>query len=121
MATIIITLLSLALMFLLQQPFAKKLRVLPAPLIVVIIGVIINIILARLASAYSLKHTQLVNIPSNIFSAVSFPDLSKLLTKTEIWKDGVIIGMLATLETLLCVEAIDKLDRHNRITPLTGN
>ena len=118
MATIIITLLSLALMFLLQQPFAKKLRVLPAPLIVVIIGVIINIILARLASAYSLKHTQLVNIPSNIFSAVSFPDLSKLLTKTEIWKDGVIIGMLATLETLLCVEAIDKLDRHNRITPV---
>ena len=118
MATIIITLLSLAMMFLLQQPFAKKLRVLPAPLIVVIMGVIINIILARLASAYSLKHTQLVNIPSNIFSAVSFPDLSKLLTKTEIWKDGVIIGMLATLETLLCVEAIDKLDRHNRITPV---
>ena len=118
MATIIITVLSLAMMFLLQQPFAKKLKVLPAPLIVVIIGVIINIILARLASAYSLKHTQLVNIPSNIFSAVSFPDLSKLLTKTEIWKDGVIIGMLATLETLLCVEAIDKLDRHNRITPV---
>ena len=118
MATIVITLLSLAMMFLLQQPVAKRLRVLPAPLIVVIMGVLINIILARLASAYSLKHTQLVNIPSNIFSAVSFPDLSKLLTKTEIWKDGVIIGILATLETLLCVEAIDKLDRHNRITPV---
>ena len=33
-------------------------------------------------------------------------------------KDGAIIGSLATLETLLCIEAIDKLDRHNRITPI---
>jgi MFS superfamily sulfate permease-like transporter len=30
----------------------------------------------------------------------------------------VIIGLLATLETLLCVEAIDKLDKRNRITPV---
>jgi MFS superfamily sulfate permease-like transporter len=105
-------------MFLLQQPFAKRFRIIPAPLLVVIIGVIINIILARIASVYSLKHTQLVNIPSNIFSAVSFPDLSKLFTTAEVWKNGIVIGMLATLETLLCIEAIDKLDRHNRITPV---
>jgi MFS superfamily sulfate permease-like transporter len=118
MVTIIITLVSLAIMFLLQQSFAKKFRIVPAPLLVVIIGIIINIVLTRLTSAYSLKHTQLVNIPSNIFSAISFPDLSKLFTKTEIWKDGIVIGMLATLETLLCIEAIDKLDRHNRITPV---
>jgi len=118
MATIIIAIVSLVLMFLLQQPFAKKFKVVPAPLLVVIIGVIINIVLARLASVYSLKHSQLVNIPSNIFSAVSFPDLPKLFTTAEIWKDGIVIGILATLETLLCVEAIDKLDRHNRITPV---
>ena len=118
MATIIITILSLVTMFLLQQPFAKKFRIIPAPLLVVIIGVIINIILARIASVYSLKHTQLVNIPSNIFSAVSFPDLSKLFTAAEVWKNGIVIGMLATLESLLCIEAIDKLDSHNRITPV---
>jgi MFS superfamily sulfate permease-like transporter len=118
MATIIITILSLITMFLLQQPFAKRFRIIPAPLVVVIIGIIINVILARIASVYSLKHTQLVNIPSNIFSAVSFPDLSKLFTTAEVWKNGIVIGMLATLETLLCIEAIDKLDRHNRITPV---
>ena len=118
MATIIITVVSLIMMFLLQQSFSKKFKIVPAPLLVVIMGIIINIVLARLSSVYSLKHTQLVNIPSNIFSAVSFPDFSKLFTRTEIWKDGIIIGMLATLETLLCIEAIDKLDRHNRITPV---
>ncbi len=36
----------------------------------------------------------------------------------EIWKAGLVIGLLATLETLLCVEAVDKLDKHNRITPV---
>jgi len=41
-----------------------------------------------------------------------------MFSNTEIWKDGIIIGLLATLETLLCVEAIDKLDKRNRITPV---
>jgi MFS superfamily sulfate permease-like transporter len=41
-----------------------------------------------------------------------------LFSNAEIWKDGAIIGLLATLETLLCSEAIDKLDKRNRITPV---
>src|SRR5437868_13397748 len=60
----------------------------------------------------------LVNIPSNIFASITFPDFSKLFSTAEIWRDGAIIGVLATLETLLCIEAIDKLDKRNRITPV---
>ena len=116
--TMIIASLSILTIFLFQQPFAKRLRVIPAPLLVVVIGVLINAFLLNLGSVYSLRNTQLVNIPSNIFSAVSFPNFSQLFTRTEIWKDGIIIGSLATLETLLCVEAIDKLDVHDRITPV---
>jgi MFS superfamily sulfate permease-like transporter len=41
-----------------------------------------------------------------------------LFSDLNIWKDGVFIGLLATLESLLCVEAIDKLDQHNRVTPV---
>lgn len=115
---IIIAAVSLIVMTLLQRPFAKKLKVIPAPLIVVIVGIIINIIFIRITSAYTLRATQLVNIPSNIFSNISFPDFSKIFSKKEIWVDGIFIGVLATLETLLCVEAIDKLDKHNRITPV---
>src|SRR5690606_35536011 len=36
----------------------------------------------------------------------------------QIWKEGAVIGLLDTLKTLLCIEAIDKLDKHNRITPV---
>ena len=115
---ILITVLSLIILILLQQPFAKKLKVIPAPLLVVIVGIITNILFTNAASDFSLKQTQLVNIPSNIFASITFPDFSKLFSTAEIWKDGLIIGLLATLETLLCIEAVDKLDKANRITPV---
>ena len=115
---ILITAISLAVLILLQQPFAKKLKVIPAPLLVVAIGIIVNIFFTNLASDFSLKQTQLVNISSNIFESISFPDFSKIFSTSEIWKDGILIGLLATLETLLCIEAVDKLDKRNRITPV---
>lgn len=115
--TIIITLASLLVMILLQRSKNKKAKLVPAPLVVVLLGILINFIFIQLPVS-SLKPTQLVNIPSNIFHEISFPDLSKIFSGTEIWKDGVVIGLLATLETLLCIEAVDKLDVHNRITPV---
>lgn len=113
-----ITVVSLIILILLQQPFAKSMKVIPAPLLVVVVGIIINIVFTNAASDFSLKQTQLVNIPLNIFASITFPDFNKLFSTTEIWKDGLIIGSLATLETLLCVEAVDKLDKRNRITPV---
>jgi MFS superfamily sulfate permease-like transporter len=118
LTAIIITVVSLLIMILMQQPFAKKLKVIPAPLLVVIFGIGINLLTTAVSPDIALKPTQLVNIPSNIFASITFPDFSKLFSSAEIWKNGAIIGLLATLETLLCIEAIDKLDIHNRITPV---
>ncbi|MBL7749607.1 MAG: SulP family inorganic anion transporter, partial [Chitinophagaceae bacterium] len=78
----------------------------------------VNYIFSAMSSADSLKPTQLVNIPDNIFGEMVFPDFSRLFSHSSLWKDGIVIGLLASLETLLCVEAIDKLDKHNRITPV---
>lgn len=115
---VLITAASLLVLILLQLPSAKKLKVIPAPLLVVVIGIFSNIILTNTAAEFSLKPTQLVTVPSNIFANISFPDFTKFFSSVEIWKDGLIIGLLATLETLLCIEAIDKLDKQNRITPV---
>jgi len=115
---IIITIASLIVLIVLQFEFAKKIKVIPAPLLVVVLGILINLVFTKFASIYTLRQTQLVSIPANIFADISFPDFSKLFHNAEIWKDGLLIGLLATLETLLCVEAIDKLDKHNRITPV---
>ncbi len=115
---IIITAISLLLLIVLKQPQFKKLKIIPAPLLVVVAGVILNLFFQNINPVFLLKPTQLVNIPSDIFSNMIFPDLTKLFSSTEIWKSGVVIGLLATLETLLCIEAIDKLDKRNRITPV---
>lgn len=115
---ILITVISLVILILLQLPSAKKTKLIPAPLLVVVIGIVSNIIFTYAASGFSLRQTQLVNIESNIFSNITFPDFTKLFANKEIWKDGLFIGLLATLETLLCIEAIDKLDKRNRITPV---
>ena len=115
---ILITTISLIVLIFLQLPSAKKIKIIPVPLLVVVIGILANIFFTNAASSFSLSQTQLVNIPSNVFTSISFPDFSKIFSNTEIWKDGILIGLLATLETLLCIEAIDKLDRRNRITPV---
>jgi len=116
---ILITAISLIVLVLLHQSFAQRLKkAIPAPLIIVVIGVITNIFFTNVASDFSFKQAQLVNIPDNVFADIAFPDFSKLFSNVAIWKDGITIGLLATLETLLCVEAVDKLDTHNRITPV---
>lgn len=118
LGVILISVVSLMIMILMQQFFAQKLKILPAPLVVVISGILLNILFSTIDNGMTLKPSQLVNIPSNIFNSMSFPVFSKLFSTIEIWKDGAIIGLLATLETLLCSEAIDKLDKRNRITPV---
>jgi MFS superfamily sulfate permease-like transporter len=115
---ILISIISLVVLILFQLPLSKKIKLIPAPLLVVAIGIATNIIFTNSATSFSIKPTQLVNIQSNIFSTISFPDFSKMFSTTEIWKDGLMIALLATLETLLCIEAIDKLDKRNRITPI---
>jgi MFS superfamily sulfate permease-like transporter len=116
--SLLIASISVALLILLQQPFAKKLKAIPAPLFVVAFGITVNLILSNTLGEFALKANQLVNIPSNLFANITFPDFSNTFSNSLVWKDGIIIGLLATLETLLCIEAIDKLDRKNRITPV---
>lgn len=117
-SVIIITLISIIVLMIWQLPFAKKSKMIPLPLIIVVIGILANMILQQVMPEHALEPSQLVFIPENIFADIVFADFRQLFTSGEIWKDGLIIGLLATLETLLCIEAVDKLDRRNRITPV---
>lgn len=115
---LIITVVSILILILWQQPFAKKWRIIPAPLAVVVAGILLHYAFSHWMSGLFLRPAQSVNIPSNLFAEIRFPDLTQLFSNAAIWKAGLLIGGLASLETLLCVEAVDKLDRHNRITPV---
>lgn len=118
LSSVVITLLSLGALFLKKIPFLKVLHKVPAPLLAVLTGVFLNYAFLYTLPELALSSSQLVHIPDNLFSNISFPNWSALFSSGSIWKNGIVIGTIASLETLLCIEAIDKLDKHNRITPV---
>lgn len=113
-----ITLSSLGILVFLADFAKHKARWLPLPLLVVALGIGLYWLYPVLQPNYALKSTQMVQIPANIFGQMTFPDFSRIWSDTRIFKDAFTIGLLASLETLLCVEAIDKLDPLKRKTPV---
>ncbi len=118
---IFISLISMAILVLWEQPFMKKLKLIPGPLIVVIVGIIINTFIFGSHNVYGLSGNQLVNIPvvnnSEEFLALFIaPDFSQILNK-HVYFSAATIAIIASIETLLSTEAIDKLDPYKRVTP----
>lgn len=117
-SVLVITLVSLAILGYWSGFFRRRARWLPLPLIVVGAGVALSFIQPLINPSWALKSTQIVHIPDNIFGEITWPDFSRVGSDMRIWKDALTIGLLASLETLLCVEAIDKLDPLKRKTPV---
>ena len=121
---LIISGISLAILILWQQNFVKKLtftKILPGPLVVVILGVLLNLILFKgndglfLDGDHVVK-LQIINQPEELKSLLTFPDFS-FITRWEIWVTAFTIAVIASLETLLSLDAVDKLDPYKRIAP----
>lgn len=98
--------------------FKTRLRWIPLPLIVVLAGVGISLAYQYFFPAWALKPSQLVTIPPNIFAEVQTADFSRIITDKGILTAAFTIGLLASLETLLSMEAVDKLDKLKRKTPV---
>jgi len=119
---VIITLISMAILILWEQPFMKAknfTKIVQGPLVVVISAIVLGLIIQT--TPYALKAEQMVNIPvadslSGFFSQFTFPDFSQL-TNPAIYITGITIAVVASLETLLCLEATDKLDPYKRVSP----
>lgn len=114
---IIIALSSLGLLIAWKNTLAKKITFIPTSFIVVTFGIIMALIFKEFVPALALKESQFVSIPHNLFADIKFPDYEALFSNAAIWKNAVIICVVASLETLLSIEAVDKLDPYNRITP----
>lgn len=94
-------------------------KIIPAPLIVVLIGIAINEFFKN-SSAYAIDPKHIVNIPvaqsaNEFFSFFTTPDFNGFLNK-DVWIAGVTLALVASLETLLGIEAIDDLDPYQRVT-----
>jgi len=119
----LITAISMVILILWELPFMQKnklFKIVQGPLVVVITGIVLNLIFQNIP-ALSLQADQLVAVPvpesfAGIFGQFTTPDFSQLLNST-VWMIGATIAIVASLETLLCLEATDKLDPQKRVTP----
>ena len=95
-------------------------QVIQGPLVAVVVGVIFYA-LTKSNDALSISASHLVSVPipedvSSFLNQFSFPNF-KAIMNTEVWIVAFTIALVASLETLLCVEATDKLDPHKNVTP----
>ncbi|MDV7393716.1 SulP family inorganic anion transporter, partial [Arthrospira platensis SPKY1] len=114
-----------AILIIWEQPFIKRqawAKVVPGALVAVVLAVVINQIYMVSAPDFAVGESHLVILPIlgsagvDFASLLTFPDFSAILNPL-VWKAAVVIAIIASLETLLSVEAVDKLDPHKRRTP----
>lgn len=98
-----------------------KNSVIPGPLVVVLLGVSLHLLFQRLGGPWAIEASHLVQIPvaesaNDLLTFLKFPDFSQW-ANPAIYLAGVTIAIVASLETLLNLEAVDKLDPENRNSP----
>jgi len=121
---VLIAAISLAILVLWDIYLTKKHRVfqiLQGPIVVVFLGVLLNYLFVSGALNFSLAPDQLVQLPvaqgfDGFMDLFTYPDFSQW-RNIEIYKVAIVMAIVASLETLLCVEATDKLDPLRRVTP----
>ncbi len=114
---VIISLVSL--LILIYWPKLKKLSMIPAPVLVVGIGILFSALFQ--STSFALTPEQLVTIPvvnsfSEFTALFALPDFSQISNKA-VWTVAFTIAIVASIETLLCIEAVDKIDPIKRVSP----
>lgn len=121
LGAIIITAISLIIMIIWDKvPFLKKLKLIPGALVAVIVGVVLNELFIISGSSLAIAKEHLVSLPvpttfEDFKSIIVTPDFSAV-TNPKVWITGLTIAIVASIETLLCIEAADRMDAHKRFT-----
>ncbi len=118
----LIGVLALGILLLWSNVLSKKgkfFQLVQGPLVAVIVGIIYYV--ATKGNDMGLIESQLVSVPvpdsfDSFKGQFSFPNFA-VIGNAEIWVTAFTIALVASLETLLCVEATDKLDPHKNVTP----
>ncbi|ARN83723.1 SulP family inorganic anion transporter [Methylocystis bryophila] len=124
LGAIVVSVVSLAILLLWETPLIKKNRFLslaPAPLIAVLFGVAYNLLTTSAFPAFAIQAQHLVALPpisgpADFIGHLQLPDFSRL-KDPEIFVTAATLALVGSLETLLSLEAADKLDPLKRTAP----
>ena len=119
----LIAVISMGILLLWSNVLSKKAKIfqlIQGPLVVVVVG-IFYVVMTKGNSIWEIQSQQLVSVPvpkdfGSFLGQFSFPNFN-VITNPQIWVTAFTIALVASLETLLCVEATDKLDPAKRVTP----
>jgi MFS superfamily sulfate permease-like transporter len=118
---IIVTIISLIILFAFDKiPALKKIKALPGALVAVIAGILLNELFKVISPALTISGDHLVKLPTassmgEFFGQFRFPDFSAL-GNPAVWITAATIATVASIETLLCLEAGDKMDPMKRFS-----
>lgn len=109
----------LSLLILIYWNKIKKINVVPAPLVVVIVGIVLNIVFK--GTSFEIAGIHLVQVPVvNSFGELTdlfmTPDFNQI-SNPAVWTVAFTIAIVASLESLLSLEAVDKIDPYKRVSP----
>jgi MFS superfamily sulfate permease-like transporter len=121
LGSIVITLISLAILITWDKlPALKKLKLIPGALVAVVVGVILNEIFTVSGSTLAIQKEHLVSLPiptsfEEFKNIIITPNFSSI-TNQKVWIVALTIAIVASIETLLCIEAADRMDFQKRYT-----
>ncbi|AXT54060.1 SulP family inorganic anion transporter [Aquimarina sp. BL5] len=118
----IVALIAMGILILWSNVLGKKSKIfqlIQGPLVAVVVGIVFYFLTK--GSNLELVNQHLVSVPvpdsfQDFIGQFSFPNFSAI-GQSEVWVTAFTIALVASLETLLCVEATDKLDPEKRVTP----
>lgn len=121
--SLVIGVISLSVLLYWDQILAKKSKfftIIQGPFVAVVLGIIFYL-LTKNHGTLAITQTHLVSVPvpeslDSFLGQLTFPNFS-VITRTEVWVVAFTIALVASLETLLSVEATDKLDPNKNVTP----
>ncbi|RXM52048.1 MULTISPECIES: SulP family inorganic anion transporter [unclassified Chryseobacterium] len=118
---IIVTLVSVGILIAWDRvPALKRMKMLPGALVAVVIGILLNELFKLSGSSLAIGTEHLVSLPvpkslDDFKNLITMPDFGGF-TNPKVWIVGATIAIVASIETLLCIEASDRLDKQRRIT-----
>ncbi len=119
MGAVIICLVSLGILIAFNKvDFLKKIKVVPGALVAVIVSILLNELFKFIHPNLAIEQEHLVNLPisntvDDFFSKFQLPDF-EMITNQNVWVSAATIAVVASVETLLCLEATDKMDTMKR-------
>lgn len=119
--SIVIALISLAILILWNKvDFLKKIKLVPPALVAVIVSILLNEFFIQSGSNLAIAKEHLVSLPvpttfEEFKSIIVYPDFTSI-SNSKVWIVAITIAVVASIETLLCIEASDRMDAQKRYT-----